>query len=109
MDVTDKFDKSGDTLKAKNYLYNAIQTFINATAINDNTAVILKTIFFLNHNLKLRNESSKTEITKDIATEVYNITEGSESEPSEHVNITEASEKKATDPSESEVTELSEN
>ena len=67
-------------------MYNAIQTVINATAKNDNTAVILKTIFLnLNHNLKLGDESSKTEITKhnttepskyeDNATEFNNITE----------------------------------
>ena len=137
IDLTDKFDKLGDTLKAKNYLYNAIQTVINATAKNDNTAVMLKTIFLsLNHNLKLGDESSKTEITEhnttepskyeiteDSATEFNNTTEGSESEPSEHeitedtttagVNITEEatepSESRVTKPSESEDSEPSEN
>ena len=89
MDLTDKFNKLGDKLKAKNYLYNAVQTVINTTAKNDNTAMILKTIFLgLNHDLKLDNESSKSEITE------YNTTESnehedsaakaSEGEPSEH-------------------------
>ena len=137
IDLTDKFDKLDDTLKAKNYLYNAIQTVINAAAKNDNTAVMLKTIFLsLNRNLKLGDESSKTEITEhnttepskyeiteDSATECNNTTEGSESEPSEHeitedtttagVNITEEatepSESRVTKPSESEDSEPSEN
>ena len=45
--------KLGDTLKAKNYLYNAIQIVINVTAKNDNTAVILKIFLGLNHSLNL--------------------------------------------------------
>ena len=45
MDLTDKFNKLGDKLKAKNYLYNAVQTVINTTAKNDNTAMIFKNNF----------------------------------------------------------------
>ena len=57
MDLTDKFNKLGDKLKAKNYLYNAVQTVINTTAKNDNTAMILKTIFY---DLKLDNDEYNT-------------------------------------------------
>ena len=80
--IMDKFDKLGDTLKAKNYLYNAIQTVINATEVNYVTE-------------GSESEPSEHEITEDSTTA--------------EVNITEASEKKAIDPSESEVTEPSEN
>ena len=124
MELTDKFNKLGDKLKAKNCLYNAVQTVINTTANNDNTAMILKTIFLgLNHDLKLDNESSKSEITEynttesneheDSAAKASEASEASEGEPSEpeatEVNITEASESKVTDPNESEVIEPSEN
>ena len=97
MDLTDKLNELVDKMKAKNYLYNAVQTVINTTAKIDNTAMILKTIFL---DLKLDNDSSKSELTE------YNTTE-----PSEH-EITEDSASKATvaeasegEPSEHEITE----
>ena len=81
-------------------MYNTVQTVINATAKNDNTAVTLKQFSY--HNLKLGNESSESEITE------YNTTESSEREITED-STAKASESKATDPSESEVNEPSEN
>ena len=128
MDFTDKLNESVDKMKAINYLYNAVQTVINTTAKIDNTAMILKTIFL---DLKLDNDSSKSELTEYNTTEPSEheitedsaskatVAEASEGEPSEHeitedsateVNITEASKSEViTDPIESEITKPSEN
>ena len=124
VDLTDKFNKLSDKLKAKSYLYNAIHTVINTAAKNDNTAMILETIFLdLSHDLKVDNEistsedndteSSECEITEDTAAKA-NVAQASESEPSDcettednatKANITES---KVTDSSKSEVTKPSE-
>ena len=124
VDLTDKFNKLSDKLKAKSYLYNAIHTVINTAAKNDNTAMILETIFLdLSHDLKVDNEistsedndteSSECEITEDTAAKA-NVAEASESEPSDcettednatKANITES---KVTDSSKNEVTKPSE-
>ena len=120
VDLTDKFNKLSDKLKVKSYLYNAIYTVINTAAKNDNTAMILETIFLdLSHDLKVDNEistskdndteSSECEITEDTAAKA-NVAEASESEPSDcettednatKANITES---KVTDSSKNEVT-----
>ena len=129
VDLTDKFNKLSDKLKAKTYLYNAIHTVINTAAKNDNTAMILVTIFLdLSHDLKVDNEistsedndteSSECEITEDTASKA-NVAEASESEPSDcettednatkanitDSKVTDSSKNEVTKPSESELTE----
>ena len=124
VDLTDKFNKLSDKLKVKSYLYNAIHTVINTAAKNNNTAMILETIFLdLSHDLKVDNEISTSEdndtessecgITEDTAAKA-NVAEASESEPSDcettednatKANITES---KVTDSSKNEVTKPSE-
>ena len=55
--LCDKFNKLSVELKAKSYLYNAIHTVINTTTKNDNTVMILETIFLdLINDLKVDNE-----------------------------------------------------
>ena len=93
VDLTDKFNRLIVKLKAKSYLYNAIHTVINTAVKNDNTVMILETIFLdLNHDFKVNNEISKSEITEDNDTESCefeitkdnaNVAEASESEPSD--------------------------
>ena len=122
VDLTDKFNKLSVKLKAKSYLYNAVHTVINTAAKNDNTAMILETIFLdLNHDLKVDNEismsedndteSSECEFTEDSAAKA-NIAVASESEPSDYETIEDndniTGSKVTTDPNESEVTKPSE-
>ena len=125
VDLTDKFNKLCVKLKAKSYLYDAIYTVINTAAKNDNTAMILETIFLdLNHDLKVDNEistsegnyteSSECEITENSAAKA-NVAEGSESEPSDcettedNATIANITGSKVTDSNKNEVTKPSEN